>query len=137
MEYLVALLTALAMQLPTMTGQPVPDMVNLPAFEVADHLEQAVFAHTGQQVGGGLATAAYLPRENMILLTAALLDDLPELEAVLVHELVHWWQVQSRRADPHGGQAWEDEALAYENAWRREHHLRLRPSRMPPNRRRP
>ena len=76
-------------------------------------------------------------RENVILLTSALLEDLPELEAVLVHELVHWWQVRSDRAGPHGGQAWEDEARAFENSWRREHHLRLRPPLPPPNRRRP
>lgn len=137
MEYLVALLTTLALHLPAMTGQPVPDVTGLPTFEVADRLEQAVFAHTGQQIGGSLATAAYLPRENVILITAGLLDDPPELEAVLVHELVHWWQVTSRRADPRGGQAWETEARTYENLWRREHGLRLRPGRVAPNRHRP
>ncbi|MBI4736999.1 MAG: hypothetical protein HY766_13245, partial [candidate division NC10 bacterium] len=66
----------------------------------------------------------------------ALLDDLPELEAVLIHELTHWWQVRSRRAGPHGGQAWEDEARAFENSWRRERHLRLRPPLPLPSRRR-
>ncbi|OGC01176.1 MAG: hypothetical protein A3G35_12125 [candidate division NC10 bacterium RIFCSPLOWO2_12_FULL_66_18] len=137
MEYFVALLTTLALYLPALTGEPIPDVASLPAFEVADRLEQAVFAHTGQRRGGELTTAAYLPRENVILLTSALLEDLPELEAVLVHELVHWWQVRSDRAGPHGGQAWEDEARAFENSWRREHHLRLRPPLPPPNRRRP
>jgi hypothetical protein len=137
MEYLVALLTTLALHLPTLTGQPIPDVASLPAFEVPDRLEQAVFTHTGQQRGGELATAAYLPRENVILVTSALLDDLPELEAVLIHELVHWWQVRSHRAGPHGGQAWEDEARAFENHWRREHNLRLRSALPPAIRRRP
>ena len=128
MEYLIALLTTLALHLPAMTGQPVQDMVTLPALEVADQLRQAVFAHTGQRLDGELTTAAYMPRENLILVTSALLDDLPELEAVLVHELVHWWQVSSRQAEPHGSQVWEEEARCYENLWRRDHGLRLRPS---------
>ena len=136
MEYLIALLTTLALHLPAMTGQPVPDMASLPALELADHLEQAVFAHTGQQLGGELTTAAYMPRENLILVTTGLLDDLPELEAVLVHELVHWWQASSRRADPHGSQAWEEEARSHENLWRREHGLRMRPMPGSPARRR-
>lgn len=127
MEYLIALLTTLALHLPTLTGQPSPDLGSLPALELADHLEQAVFAHTGQWIEGELTTAAYMPRENLILATTSLLDDVPELEAVLVHELVHWWQVKSRRADPHGLQAWEEEARRYENLWRRDHGLRLRP----------
>jgi hypothetical protein len=41
-----------------MTGQPVPDMASLPALELVDHLEQAVFAHTGQRLGGEITTAA-------------------------------------------------------------------------------
>jgi hypothetical protein len=132
MEYLVALLTTLALSLPDMTGQPIPDLTSLPSFEVADHLEEAVFAHTGQQAGTILTTAAYLPRENVILVTPGLLNDLPELEAVLVHELIHWWQVNSLGAHPHGGQTWEEEARAYENLWRREHGLRLRRSGISP-----
>lgn len=136
MEYLVALLTTLALHLPTLTGQAMPDLARLPAFEIAQHLEEAVFAHTGQQTGEILATAAYLPRENVILIKSSLLDDLPELEAILVHELIHWWQVTSQRADPRGGKAWEAEARMYENLWRREHGLRLRPGRMAPIRRR-
>jgi len=132
MEYLVALLTTLALSLPDMTGQPIPDLTRLPSFEVADHLEEAVLAHTGQRAGTSLTTAAYLPRENVILVTTALLNDLPELEAVLVHELIHWWQVSSRGTLPHGGQAWEEEARAYENLWRREHGLRLRRSSISP-----
>jgi hypothetical protein len=137
MEYLLALLTTLALHLPALTGQPTPDVASLPALELADRLEQAVFAHTGQQAAGGLTTAAYIPRENVILLTTALLDDLPELEAVLVHELIHWWQVHSRRADARGGPAWEAEARLYENRWRQGHALPLRPPRPPVNRRRP
>src|SRR5574341_2688178 len=132
MEYLVALLTTLALALPDMTGQPIPDLTRLPTFEVADHLEEAVLAHTGQQAGAILTTAAYLPRENVILVTTALLNDLPELEAVLVHELIHWWQVSSLGAPPHGGQAWEEEARAYENLWRQGHGLRQRPSKISP-----
>lgn len=132
MEYLIVLLTTLALHLPDMTGHPVPELGCLPAVEVADRLEEAVLAHTGQQSGGPLRTAVYLPRENAILITTALLDDLPELEAVLIHELIHWWQVSTRRGDPREGQAWEDEARMYENRWRREHGLRLRPARMPP-----
>lgn len=135
MEYLVTLLTSLALHLPTLTGQPVPDLASLPELEVAHRLEEAVFAHTGQHGDGDLTTAAYLPRENVILVTSSLLDDLPELEAVLVHELVHWWQVRSLRAGPHGGQAWEDKARAYENIWRQQRHLRLRPSPPHPRRR--
>jgi len=137
MEYLISLLTTLALHLPSMTGQPVPDLTRLPALEVTPRLEEAVFAHTGQRGGGQLQTAAYLPGENVILITPPLLDDLPELEAVLVHELIHWWQVATRRADHRGGQAREDEARAYENLWRREHGLRLRPSRAPSSRPRP
>jgi Zn-dependent protease with chaperone function len=123
MEYLVALLTTLALQLPAFTGQPIPDMASLPALEVADHLEQVVFAHTGQWAGAELATAAYVPRENLILITTGLLNDLPELEAVLVHELVHWRQVQGHPASAKGLQAWEEEARTSENRWRREHGL--------------
>jgi hypothetical protein len=130
MEYLVALLTTLALSLPELTGQPIPDLTRLPSFEVVDRLEQAVFAHTGQQAGTSLTTAAYLPRENVILVTTALLDDLPELEAVLVHELIHWWQVSSRGSRPDARQAWEEEARAYENLWRQGHGLRLRPPRI-------
>jgi hypothetical protein len=137
MEYLLALLTTLALHLPIMTGQSLPEGARLPGLEVADRLEQAVFAHTGQQAGGGLTTAAYVPRENLILVTTALLEDLPELEAVLIHELVHWWQVHSRPADLRGGSAWEEEARAYENLWRKEHGLRLRPSSRAMPRRRP
>jgi Zn-dependent protease with chaperone function len=137
MEYLVALLTTLALHLPALTGQPAPDLSVLPSFEVVSHLEQAVFSHTGHRGGGTLTTAVYLPRENVILLTAALLDDPQELEAVLVHELVHWWQVHSRQADPRGGPMWEEVARYYENLWRKEHGLRLRPSPAPPYRRRP
>ena len=125
---------ALASHLPGMTGQPVPEVASLPAVEVMDRLEQALLAHTGQQPDGHLKTAAYLPRENLILVTTALLDDLPELEAVLVHELIHWWQVGSRLADPRRGQVWEDEARAYENRWRLEHGLPLRPARTPSSR---
>ncbi len=132
MEYLVALLTTLALSLPDMTGQPIPDLARLPSFEVVDRLEEAVFAHTGQQAGAILTTAAYLPRENVILVTNTLLNDLPELEAVLVHELIHWWQVSSLGPLPHGGQVWEEEARAYENLWRREHGLRLRRSKISP-----
>ncbi len=132
MEYLLALLTTLALSLPDMTGQPIPDLTRLPSFEVVDHLEEAVFAHTGQQAGAILTTAAYLPRENVILVTTGLLKDLPELEAVLVHELIHWWQVSSHGANPQGGQTWEEEARAYENLWRREHGLRLRRSGISP-----
>jgi len=132
MEYLVALLTTLALSLPDMTGQPIPDLTRLPSFEVVDHLEEAVFAHTGQQAGAVLTTAAYLPRENVILVTTRLFNDLPELEAVLVHELIHWWQVSSHGAHPQGVQTWEEEARAYENLWRREHGLRLRRSGISP-----
>lgn len=132
MEYLVALLTTLALSLPDMTGQPIPDLTRLPSFEVADHLEEAVLAHTGQRAGTSLTTAAYLPRENVILVTTALLNDLPELEAVLVHELIHWWQVSSHGAHPQGGQTWEEEARAYENLWRRGHGLHLRRSGISP-----
>ncbi|HSD51618.1 MAG TPA: hypothetical protein VLG48_09430 [Candidatus Methylomirabilis sp.] len=132
MEYLVALLTTLALSLPDMTRQPIPDLTRLPSFEVVDHLEEAVFAHTGQQAGASLTTAAYLPRENIILVTTTLLNDLPELEAVLVHELIHWWQVSSLGPLPHGGQAWEEEARAYENRWRQGHGLRQRPWRISP-----
>jgi len=132
MEYLIALLTTLALSLPDLTGQPVPDLARLPSFEVVDRLEEAVFAHTGQQVGASLTTAAYLPRENIILVTTALLNDFPELEAVLIHELIHWWQVSSSGAHPSGGQAWEEEARAYENLWRRGHGLRLRQLRISP-----
>jgi hypothetical protein len=131
MEYLIALLTTLALHLPALTGRSVPDMTTLPALELADHLEQAVFAHTGQQPDGKLTTAAYMPRENLILVTAGLLDDLPELEAVLVHELIHWWQARSHPADPRGSTAWEEEARFYENLWRREHGLRMRPTLRP------
>jgi predicted TIM-barrel fold metal-dependent hydrolase len=123
MEYLIALLTTLALELPALTGQPIPEMSSLPALEVADHLDQMVFAHTGQWAGGELTTAAYMPRENLILVTNGLLDDLPEMEAVLVHELVHWWQVQGHAAGSHGLPAWEEEARGYENRWRREHGL--------------
>ena len=70
-----------------------------------------------------MTTAAYMPRENLILITTGLLNDLPEMEAVLIHELVHWWQVQSRDAGPHALLAWEEEARSYENRWRREHGL--------------
>ena len=136
MEYLIVLLTMLAMHLPSLTGHPVPDMATLPSLEVAEHLEQAVFAHTGQHLGGELTTAAYMPRENLILVTTALLDDLPELEAVLVHELVHWWQVGSHRAEPRGSQVWEQEARFYENLWRRDHGLRPRQRLSPPTRHR-
>jgi hypothetical protein len=66
MEYLVALLTTLALELPVLTGQPIPDMTSLPTLEVADHLDQMVLAHTGQWAGGELTTAAYMPRENLI-----------------------------------------------------------------------
>jgi hypothetical protein len=132
MEYLIALLTTLALSLPDLTGQPTPDLARLPSFEVVDRLEEAVFAHTGQQAGASLTTAAYLPRENVILVTTALLNDLPELEAVLVHELIHWWQVSSRGLHTHGGQDWEVEARAYENLWRQGHGLRQRPSRVSP-----
>lgn len=132
MEYLITLLTTLALSLPDLTGQSIPDLTRLPSFEVVDRLEDAVFAHTGQQAGASLTTAAYLPRENVILVTTALLDDLPELEAVLVHELIHWWQVSSRGTPPHGGPAWEAEARAYENLWRREHGLRQRRSGISP-----
>lgn len=134
-EYLFALLTTLALHLPALTGQPLAEEASLPAVEVADNLAQAVFAHTGHHSGGGLTTAAYLPRENLILIAVELLEDVPELEAVLVHELVHWWQVKIRRTDPHGGPAWEDEARRYENLWRREHGLRVRPSSSPDRRR--
>jgi len=137
MEYLIALLTTLALSLPDLTGQPVPDLARLPSFEVVDRLEEAVFAHTGQQAGASLTTAAYLPRENIILVTTELLNDLPELEAVLVHELIHWWQVSSRGTLPHGVQAWEEEARAYENLWRRGHGLRQRPPRISPTTPRP
>jgi hypothetical protein len=126
MEYLIALLTTLALSLPDLTGQPIPDLARLPSFQVVDRLEEAVFAHTGQQAGATLTTAAYLPRENIILVTTALLNDLPELEAVLVHELIHWWQATSVGPLPHGGQAWEEEARAYENHWRQGHGLRPR-----------
>lgn len=136
MEYLIALLTTLALHLPVMTGQSTPDMTSLPALELADHLEQAVFAHTGQQPAGELTTAAYMPRENLILVATGLLDDLPELEAVLVHELIHWWQACSHPADPHASPAWEEEARFYENLWRREHGLRMRPMLGSPARRR-
>ena len=132
MEYLIALLATLALSLPDLTGQPIPDLARLPSFEVVDRLEEAVFAHTGQQAGASLTTAAYLPRENIILVTTVLLNDVPELEAVLVHELIHWWQVRSLGTPPHGGQAWEEEARAYENLWRREHGLRLRRSGISP-----
>ena len=132
MEYLIALLTTLALSLPDLTGQPIPDLARLPSFEVVDRLEEAVFAHTGQQAGASLTTAAYLPRENIILVTTVLLNDVPELEAVLVHELIHWWQVRSLGTPPHGGQAWEEEARAYENRWRQGHGLRQRPSRISP-----
>jgi hypothetical protein len=137
MEYLIALLTTLALHLPAMTGQPVQDLATLPSLEVADQLGQAVFAHTGQQLDGELTTAAYMPRENLILVTSALLGDLPELEAVLVHELIHWWQVSSHQAEPHGSQVWEEEARFYENRWRRDHGLRLRPSLEAPASHRP
>ena len=129
MEYLIALLTTLALSLPDLTGQPIPDLARLPSFEVVDRLEEAVFAHTGQQAGAILTTAAYLPRENIILVTTALLNDHPELEAVLVHELIHWWQVNSLGTPTHGGQAWEEEARAYENLWRRGHGIRQRQPR--------
>lgn len=128
----MALLTTLALSLPALTGQPIPELTGLPCFEVVDRLEEAVFAHTGQQPGVSLTTAAYLPRENMILITTALLNDLPELEAVLVHELIHWWQVSNHGSLPPGRQAWEEEARAHENLWRRDHGLRLRPSRTTP-----
>lgn len=137
MEYLIALLTTLALQLPTLTGHPGPGVDRLPALELADNLDRAVFTYTGQQSAGDPGIALYLPRENAILITAALLEDLPELEAVLVHELTHWWQVESRRADLHGGATWEGEARVYENLWRREHGLRLRPARILPSRPRP
>ena len=126
MEYLIALLTTLALQLPTLTGHPAPGEDRLPALEVADDLDQAVFAYTGQQGRGDLGIALYLPRENVILVKATLLDDLPELQAVLLHELTHWWQVESRRSDVHGGAKWEEEARSYENLWRRQHGLQLR-----------
>ncbi len=123
MEYLVALLTTLALQLPALTGQPIPDLANLPSLEVADRLNQVVLAHTGQWAGGDLATAAYMPGENLILVASGLLTDLPEMEAVLIHELVHWWQVQSHAADTRGIQAWEEQARSLENRWRRGHGL--------------
>ena len=132
MEYLTALLTTFALSLPDLTGQPIPDLTRLPSFEVVDRLEEGVIAHTGQQAGASLTTAAYLPRENIILIATALLNDLPELEAVLVHELIHWWQVSSRRPLPRGRQVWEEEARAYENLWRQGHGLRQRPPKIPP-----
>ncbi len=134
MEYLIALLTALAVQLPSLNGHPVPGVESMPALEVADNLGQAVFAYTGQESGGDLGIALYLPRENVIIVNSALLDDLPELQAVLVHELIHWWQVWSRRADSRGGANWEEEARTYENLWRRKHGLPLRPTRILPTR---
>ncbi len=137
MEYLLALLTTLALTLPNLTGQPIPGVPCLPAVEVADHLDQVVFAHTGQWAGAELTSAAYMPRENLILVTSGLLDDLPEMEAVLVHELVHWWQVQESAAGPHGLQAWEEEARDYENRWRREHGLSPRADLNGPARHRP
>ena len=137
MEYLIALLTTLALQLPALTGRPMLGKGSLPALEVADNLDRAVFAYTGQQSGGDLGIALYLPRENVILVATPLLDDLPELEAVLVHELIHWWQVESPRADSYGGAKWEEEARAYENLWRRQHGLPLRPLHILPSHPRP
>ena len=98
MEYLIVLLTTLALHPPDMTGHPVPEVSLLPALEVADRLEDAILTHTGQQSAGPLRTAAYLPRENVILITTTLLDDSQELEAVLIHELIHWWRVGTRRS---------------------------------------
>ena len=137
MEYLLALLTTLALQLPILTGHAVPGEDKLPALEVVENVDQAVYAYTGQQTGSDVGVALYLPHENVIVITASLLDDLSELEAVLVHELIHWWQVESRRPELTGEAKWEEEARYYENLWRREHGLRARSMRILPTHSRP
>jgi len=137
MEYLLALLTTLALQLPMLTGHAVPGEDRLPALEVAENIDQAVYDYTGQQSGGVLGVALYFPHENVILITASLLDDPPELEAVLVHELIHWWQVESRRSELSGLAKWEEEARSCENLWRRAHGLRPRSTRILPTHSRP
>ena len=136
-EYLLALLTTLALQLPTLTGHAVPGEDRLPALEVVENVDQAVYAYTGQQNGSDLGVALYLPHENAIVITTSLLDDLSELEAVLVHELIHWWQVESRRPELSGKAKWEEEARNYESLWRRQHGVRARSTRILPTHSRP
>lgn len=115
------LILGLIMEIQALTGWPVPD-VPLPGLTVVTQVDLAIAAEVGVMPPGKKTRAVYIPKWNVIFVEEKLADDPQELNAVLLHELVHWYQSNRGKVPQYD----ESEARRIENQWRRKNGVKPR-----------
>lgn len=115
------LLVALLLEIQALTGWTLPEAA-LPGLTLVAQVDVEIASGTGGHSAGQVKDAVYVPQWNVIFAEKRLLKDSQEFQAILVHELVHFWQA-TRGPKPQFSEA---EARRVENLWRARHGMKRR-----------
>ena len=119
------LLVALALEIQALMGWSLP-AAELPGLTLVEEEDVVIASGTGGHSAGRVRDAVYVPEWNVIFVEQKAIADPQEFQAILVHELVHWWQAKRIAPSTKRRTEWEVEARQVENRWREKNGVKRR-----------